>query len=301
MTELLIVAALAILVFGISALLLVTLLLRAPKEAQRTLEIVLSPNRETKSITGRERFLDGVLSIVHGVRTRLRLTPSEKSAEKLAAAGYRRASAPDFYFAAQVFMPILCGWCGSFVHNNPLFWISICGAVGFFAPEFWLTEMVRRRRNRIRRSLPDTIDLLVICVDAGLGLDQAVLRVSEEIAHVHPELQEELHRMRLEQKAGRPRLEVWQNLAARVKLPELTSLVSLLVQADRSGTQITKALSSFADDLRLRQRQRVEEAVAETKIKIIFPLVFFIFPCLFIVLLGPALLNITRDLKNLAH
>jgi tight adherence protein C len=301
MTEFLIVAGLAVLVFGVSALLLFTLFLRAPKEAQRTLEIVLSVNRDNKLITRRERLLDGLLSIVQGVRTKLRLTPNEKSVEKLAAAGYRKASAPDFYFAAQVLLPLLCGWGGSFVHSNSLFWIFICGTVGFFAPEFWLMESIRRRRSRIRRSLPDTIDLLVICVDAGLGLDQAVLRVSEEITHSHPELQEELHRMRLEQKAGRPRLETWQNLATRVKLPELTSLVNLLVQADRSGTQITKALSNYADDLRLRQRQRVEEAVAETKIKIIFPLVFFIFPCLFIVLLGPALLNIMKDLKNIAH
>jgi tight adherence protein C len=295
----LIIAGLAILVFGVSALLLVTFLLRPGKEAQRTLDIVLTSNPETPLVTRRERFLDGILAIVQDVRNRLGLTPSAKAVEKLAAAGFRKASAPDFYFAAQVLLPIACAWAGSLVRDNTVFWVFICGTVGFFIPEFWLTEAERRRRHKIRRSLPDTIDLLVICVDAGLGLDQAVLRVSEEITHSHPEFQEELHRMRLEQKAGRPRMETWQNLSARVKLPELTSLVSLLTQADRSGGQITKALSNFADDLRLRQRQRVEEAVAETRIKIIFPLVFFIFPCLFIVLLGPALLNITHDLTNI--
>lgn len=301
MIEFLIVTGLAMIVFGVSALLLIALLLRAPKEAQRTLEVVLNRNRRDQLITHRKRVLNGLLSMVRDVRIRLRLTPSENSVEKLAAAGYRKVSAPDLYFAAQVLLPMVCGWAGSFARESVLFWVFICATVGLFLPELWLTEMVRRRRHRIRRSLPDAIDLLVICVDGGLGLDQAVLRISEEITRSHPDLQEELHRMRLEQKAGRPRLETWQNLAARVKLPELTSLVSLLIQADRSGTQITKALSGFADDLRLRQRQRIEEAVAETKIKIIFPLVFFIFPCLLIVLLGPALLNITKDLKNIVQ
>jgi tight adherence protein C len=301
MVHFLMLAALAILVFGISASFFLALLLRPPKEAQRAIEIVVGVNRDKRPVLRRERFLDGLLSLVQGVRTRLHLAPSKRAIDRLAAAGYRNASAVEYYLAAQVFFPLVCGWCGGLVKSNALFWGLICGIAGFFTPELWLAWRIRRRRNRIRRSLPDTIDLLVICVDAGLGLDQAVLRVSEELAHSHPELQEELHRLRLEQKAGCPRLESWQNLAARVKLQELTSLVGLFVQAERSGTQITKALSSFADDLRLRQRQRIEEVVAETKIKIIFPLVFFIFPCLFIVLLGPALLKITRDLKDIMH
>ncbi len=299
--QILIVGALAIVVFGLSTLVLVSLLLRPAKEAQRALAIVLRPSEESKPITSRERFLDGILSIVQEVRTRLHLTPSEKSAQQLAMAGYWNASAPDFYFAAQVFMPVVCAWARSLVHENTLFWIFICSAVGACIPDIWLTGIIRKRRDKIRQSLPDAIDLLVICVDAGLGLDQAVLRVNEEIIHSHPELQQELHRMHLEQKASRPRPETWQNLAERTKLPELASLVSLLAQADRFGTQVIKALSTFADDLRLRHRQRVEEAAAETKIKIVFPLVFFIFPCLFIVLLGPAILNITHDLQSLIH
>jgi tight adherence protein C len=299
MIQFLTIAALAIIIFSLSALLLVSLLLRPGKEAQRTLEVVLTSKLETQLITRRERLLDGILSIIQGTRTRLGLTPSEKSIEYLAAAGFRKANAADFYLAAQFLLPLVCAWSGSLLHSQTLFWMLILGMIGYVIPDFWLTEVIKRRRNKIRRSLPDTIDLLVICVDAGLGLDQAVLRVSDEITHSHPELQEELHRIHLEQKAGRPRVETWQNLASRVKVPELTSLVNLFIQAERSGTQITKSLSNFADDLRLRQRQRVEEAVAETKIKIIFPLVFFIFPCLFIVLLGPALLSITKDLKSI--
>jgi tight adherence protein C len=168
------------------------------------------------------------------------------------------------------------------------------------APNFWIMEKAKWRKERIRRSLPDVIDLLVICVDAGLGLDQALLRVSEEIVFSHPDIQQELNRVHLEQRAGRPRLETWENLSARVAMPELSAFVSMLVQADRFGTPIAKTLSTFADDIRVKRRQRVEEAAVKTKIKIIFPLVFFIFPCLFIVLLGPAVLNISSSLKGIA-
>lgn len=293
------IGTLAVISFGTITLLLLPLMLRPGREAQRALEAVLRPAFESRLITSKERFLDGILSVVQDIRARLHLNPSEQSIRKLAMAGYWNASAPDFYFAAQLFLPMLFAWFGSLLHQNTLFWMVIGATIGYFTPEFWLTGTTRKRRDRIGRSLPDAIDLLVICVDAGLGLDQAVLRVSDELASSHPDLQEELHRMHLEQRAGRPRLETWQNLSARIKLPEVDSLVSLLIQSDRFGTQINKALSNFADDIRQRHRQRVEELAAQAKIKIVFPLVFFIFPCLFIVLLGPAVLSIMHDLQSL--
>ena len=172
------------------------------------------------------------------------------------------------------------------------------GAVGYIAPKMWLDRRINKRKERIRRDLPDAIDLLVICVDAGLGLDQAVLRVSDELNHSHPVLRQELQRVHFEQRAGRTRHESWQSLADRTALPEVASLVNILVQSDRFGTQVAKALGTFADDIRQQQRQRAEEAVARLKIKIIFPLVFLIFPCLFIVILGPAALNIAQELQH---
>ncbi|WP_263356074.1 type II secretion system F family protein [Acidicapsa ligni] len=300
MLQILFIAALGITAFCVAGLVVIPVLLRPGKEAQRAMEIVKSDRPDSRVISAKERFEDGLLNIAHDVRTRLGLTISAKSIERLAAAGYRNASAPDFFFAAQCLTPLAALFGGSFMPHDTLFWVFIFGALGYLAPGIWLSEKAKRRRERIRRSLPDTIDLLVICVDAGLGLDQALLRTTEEIVRNHPDLQEELTRVHLEQRAGRPRLETWQNLSDRAKVPELSAFVSMLTQADRFGTPIAKTLSTFADDIRMKRRQRIEEIAAKTKVKIIFPLVFFIFPCLFIVLLGPAYLTILGGLKGLA-
>jgi tight adherence protein C len=160
----------------------------------------------------------------------------------------------------------------------------------------WLKRKTANRRNRIRKSLPDALDLMVICVDAGLGLDQALLRIGEELSASHPDISEEFIQVNLEQRAGRPRLEAWKNLADRSEIEEFTSFVSMLTQTDRFGTPIIRALSRFSEDIRSKRRQRAEEAAAKTKIKIIFPLVLCIFPCIFIVLLAPALLSISSGL-----
>jgi tight adherence protein C len=299
MIEVLFIATLGITAFCIAGLLMLVVLLHPGKEAQRAIDIVRSTRPDRRVISQKERLEDALFRIAQDVRKRLGLTVSEKSIERLASAGYRNPSAPDLFFAAQFLTPLAGAFGGSFMPDNTLFWVGAFAAIGYIAPGFWLTEKIRRRRDRIRRSLPDAVDLLVICVDAGLGLDQALLRVNEEISFSHPALQEELNRVHLEQRAGRPRLESWKNLADRVKVPELTAFVSMLTQADRFGTPIAKTLSSFADDVRSRRRQRIEEAAAKTKVKIIFPLVFCIFPSLFIVLLGPAMLSISSSLKNL--
>lgn len=296
MIEILFTAALAITAFSIVGLLSVPLLLRPSREAQRVIDVVKSTRFDRRVITRRERYQEELLRLAHGLRTRMGLAVSDKSVERLAAAGYRNGGAPDVFFAAQFLTPLAGAFGGSFMPQNTLFWVAMFAALGYLAPSFWLTEKIRRRREKIRRSLPDTVDLLVICVDAGLGLDQALLRVSDEITRSHRELQEELVRVHQEQAAGRPRLETWQNMATRTRVTELTAFVTMLTQADRFGTPIAKTLSSFADDIRLKRRQRVEEAAAKTKIKIVFPLVLCIFPCLFIVLLGPSLLNISRTL-----
>ena len=168
-------------------------------------------------------------------------------------------------------------------------------------PDFWLTWKTKQRKKKIRRSMPDAIDLLVICVDAGLGLDQALLRIGEELTVSHAEINEEFTQVHLEQRAGKMRLEAWQSLAARTQIEEFAAFVSMLVQSDRFGTPIIKALGRFSDELRTRRRQHAEEAAAKTKIKIIFPLVLCIFPCLFIVLLAPAVLSISAGLDGMGH
>ena len=168
-------------------------------------------------------------------------------------------------------------------------------------PDFWLTMQQTKRKERIRRSMPDAMDLLVICVDAGLGLDQAILRVGAELGISHKDISQEFAQVNLAQRAGQSRLDAWQTLADRTKIEELQQFTSMLAQTDRFGTPLTKALNRFSEDLRLKRRQKAEEAAVKTKIKIIFPLVLCIFPCIFIVLLAPALLVVASGMTGLGN
>ncbi|MFT4111382.1 type II secretion system F family protein [Silvibacterium sp.] len=296
--QILFVVALGVMLFCIVAILVIPFMLRGNRESRRVIEALGEKHAEPSISDKVDRLQAGVLRVAQDIRTRLGLSISTRSIDRLAAAGYQGANAPDLYFAAECLVPLAGAFIGSFIPKSTLFWVFILVALGYLLPGIWLTERARRRRDRIGKSLPDVIDLLVICVEAGLGLDQALLRVNKEIAAGHPELQKELARVHLEQRAGRPRMETWQNLADRLKVREVSIFVSMLTQADRFGTPISKTLSTFAEDLRTRRRQRVEEMAQKTKVKIIVPLVFCIFPCLFIVLLGPAILQIVTSLKG---
>ena len=237
----------------------------------------------------------------HGLRVWLRLRESPQIKTRLLRAGLRGPHASDIFFGLRCLTPLLGAFAGSFIESNTIFWVFALSVIGYMAPDVWLTGRTRKRKERVRRSLPDAIDLLVICVDAGLGLDQALLRVGDELAVSHPEIHQELAQVHLEQRAGKPRLEAWQSLAERTGVEELAAFVSMLVQTDRFGTPILRALSRFSEELRMKRRQRAEEAAAKTKIKIIFPLVICIFPCIFIVLLAPALIGIADGLGAMSH
>jgi tight adherence protein C len=284
--------------FLVLSLVLATLLALPSHGTRRLHEAVIS-RRRTLEVSGqKEIFEDTLLKASRKIRASLGLKADKKLRERLFASGFRDPATPDLFFAAQCVIPLLGIFAGSFITENTAFWMCTLGALGYIAPDVWLTGKVRRRTHRIVRSIPDALDLLVICVDAGLGLDQAVLRVGEELHVSHPDIHWELNRVHLEQRAGSPRLEAWQGLATRTKIPEIAAFVSMLAQTDRFGTPIVKSLSRFADDLRLKRRQKVEEMAAKTKIKIIFPLVFCVFPSLFIVLLAPALLSIMSELSG---
>jgi tight adherence protein C len=175
-------------------------------------------------------------------------------------------------------------------------------AIGYhWAQHRALTRLVKRRREKIRKSIPDAIDLLVICVDAGLGIDQALLRVGQELGISHPQITEELLQINREQRAGKPRIQAWADMAARSQLPDIDGFANMLLQTERFGTPIARALSTFADTIRLKRRQLAEEMAAKTTVKIIFPLVLFIFPSMFIVLLGPAVLTILRGMSAMTQ
>lgn len=295
---------LGLIIFGVVALLLTPNLFRPSPEAQRMFEVVKNDKVERadqRTIRGKEQFQDKLLNVASELRIRLGLAENPKLKARLAQAGMHKRASADIFFAAQFLVPISAAVAGSLIGKNTLYCVCAFGVVGYLVPDLWLTRTTSGRRNRIRRSIPDALDLMVICVDAGLGLDQALLRIGGELEVSHPDIHEEFLQVNREQRAGRPRLEAWQNLADRTEIEEFNSFVSMLTQTDRFGTPIVKALTRFSEDIRLKRKQHAEEQASKTKIKIIFPLVLCIFPCIFIVLLAPAILNIMAGLQGMGQ
>jgi len=221
--------------------------------------------------------------------------------QRLIRAGYRRDSALKNFYAAKVLIPmILCVLVTitGLAHASP-FVVYICAVgLGFLAPDFWLGRRIAKRQSDIRRGLPDVLDLLVICIEAGQSLDQATMRTSQELSAAHPAITDELSIVVLEQRAGRARIDAWRNFADRTAVDSVRNLVSVLVQSEQFGTSAAKTLRVHSDTLRTQRRQKVEEQAAKTTIKLVFPLVFFIFPSLFLVTIGPAAITISESFKK---
>ncbi len=243
----------------------------------------------------------GAIALVGGgLRQNISMFRSPRFQLRLLRAGYATSKALDTYSLIRVAAPAAAFVLGACVPVAPAFWMFFLPLLFFFLPEVVLSRLINKRAKRIAKSLPDVIDLLVICVEAGLGLDQATARVAEELAISHPDITEELIRLGQEQRAGKPRLEAWRDMTERLQIPELDAFVSMIVQAERFGTPIARALSTFASNTRMQRTQAAEEKAAKTTIKITFPLVLFIFPCIFIVLLGPAVLSMMHNLGNMS-
>jgi tight adherence protein C len=220
---------------------------------------------------------------------------------RLMQAGYYDENATTVYrvirLVAAVSLPVLTlftltavlGWP---VNTTTIGMTTLALLYGLFLPSFILSRKISNRKARIRRALPDALDLMVVCVEAGLGLNAALQRVGREMELVEPNLSEEMAITNREIRAGKPRDEALRNLGSRTGVDDLKSLVAMLVQTDRFGTSIADSLRVFADSMRTKRRQRAEELVAKAAIKLIFPLLLCIFPALFIVLMGPALIKI---------
>jgi tight adherence protein C len=224
--------------------------------------------------------------------------------QRLQRAGFRNESAVKVFYGSKVLVPILLcllSWATGLINLAGPFVLLIAAALGFLAPDFWLGKSITTRQSKIRRGLPDVLDLLVICIEAGLSLDHATARTAVELKHAQPEVCDELNIVVLEQRAGRPRGDAWKHMAERTDVDCVRNLVTMLVQAEQFGTSIAKTLRIHSDTLRTQRVQAVEEAAAKTTIKLLFPLVFFIFPSLFVVILGPALLSIMESFKGLNH
>jgi len=179
--------------------------------------------------------------------------------------------------------------------DSPVLLVSVT-AFGFFVPRFVLKRIIRNRQLRIKLGLPDALDLTVICVEAGLALDQALMRVGQDLRHAHRELSDELQMVNLEMRAGKPRAEALRNLVERTGVDDIRSLVGTLIQTDRFGTSVAQALRVHSDSLRTERRQRAEEAAAKTTIKMVLPLVLFVLPSIIFVTLGPAVIQLVRTL-----
>jgi len=211
----------------------------------------------------------------------------------LARAGYREAKQVNTYYAAKVLAPAVLCLLATFAGSlplSPLFLYVTAAGLGFLVPDFWLGRLIKARQLSIRLGLPEALDLLVVCVEAGLSLDKAIMRTAEEMRVSQPAIADELALIGLEQRAGRPRAEAWNECAERTGVETVRSLASLIIQADKFGTSVGKALRSQAETLRTRRRQDAEEQSAKTTVKLVFPLVLLIFPSLFVVTLGPSMI-----------
>ena len=176
-----------------------------------------------------------------------------------------------------------------------LLFAAIGGSIAYYMPTRWRGRKIDLRRAEIRNGLPDATDLLIVCLEAGSGLDQALARVAEELEIAYPALAKELEIIGAETRAGKPRIEAFKNFAERTKVDDVRSLVAMLVQSDRFGTSLGQALRTHADTSRTKRRQRAEERAAKLSVKLLFPLVFCLFPAFFTVVLGPAMVQIYRQ------
>jgi tight adherence protein C len=215
--------------------------------------------------------------------------------KRLIAAGYRDDFHVSVFFGSKVLVPLLLIVIVTLVNRESLAgsytWYLVAAGLGFLVPDFWLSRRTKKRRLNIRLGLPEALDLMVVCIEAGLGMDQAILRTSSELQKSQAEISDELGLVVLEQRAGRPREDAWKNLADRTNVDTVRALVATMIQADHFGTSISKSLRSYSDTLRTQRRQQVEEAAAKSTVKLIFPLVLFIFPSIFVVTLGPAVIT----------
>lgn len=217
-------------------------------------------------------------------------------------AGFRRPEAAVTLRAARVILIVVLlssVYFTGFYRFNPIFILGLAVLLGFLGPEIGLNFLVRRRQQALRLALPDALDLLVICVEAGLGLDQSLLFIGQELRLAHPELCEEFDLVNAEVHVGKTRTEALRSLATRTGVEDIKALVATLIQTDRFGTSVAQSLRVHSDDLRTRRRQRAEEMAAKTVVKMVFPLVFFIFPALFVVILGPAVISLVQGFGQL--
>ncbi len=261
------------------------------------LSAVIAPARERSfsSWLRVDRAGDSLKAVVQPFEKVLPKSPKEVSVteKRLMRAGYRDPGAVSVFYGAKVLVPILLSvlaLASGIGRSNAFFVYAVALGIGFLLPDFWLGRQIKKRQLEVRLGLPEFLDLCVVCIEAGLSLDQSLSRSVEELRTSQPEISDELSLVILEQRAGRPRPEAWKNLAERVDIDVIRALATSINQADQFGTSIAKILRVQSDTLRVQRRQNVEEQAAKTAVKLVFPLVLFIFPSIFVVTAGSAII-----------
>jgi tight adherence protein C len=270
--------------------------------------IAMDPSAENEA-DGAEKKGNSALAKLFGKIGRHAPAPKAEdystSRLKFLRAGIRHENALAVHWGVKIFLTVIFPALFIVIRTMVLTTLSyqasmavtvLCALLGFYLPDIWLYHKADERRQKILQSLPDAMDLLVICVEAGMGLDGAINKVAQELGLGNPELSEELQLMNLELRAGKQRTDALKNLALRTNLDEIGSLTTLLVQTDKFGTSLADALRVYSDSYRTQRYQRAEEMAAKLPVKMVVPLVFCIFPSLFLVILGPAAINIYRVL-----
>ena len=273
--------------------------------ASRLKRVVGGP---ASAYSGTERW---IARLARAVRPFAKLSAPEEGYEASALrrrfvnAGIRNSASPAAFFGAKtvlaIALPLLAFVSLTLAHstvqgNALLFWLLLAAALGYYLPNMILSHLVTVRQREIFENFPDALDLMTVCVEAGLGTEAALTRVADDMVHKSAVLSDELRLVNLELRAGAPRDRALRNLAIRTGVEEVDGFVSMIIQAERFGTSIAQSLRVHADMLRTRRRQRAEEAAAKIALKLLFPLIFFIFPSLMLVLMGPAMIQIYRVL-----
>jgi tight adherence protein C len=241
-------------------------------------------------------------AIVKRVMTFVPKSPKQMTRlqRRLAAAGLHKPRHFALYLIGEVVLPVIvfagC-WLAIGGRTGLLFGIP-AAVVAYLLPGLVVERCVKLRQKEIRNGLPDALDLLIVCLEAGLAIDQALLKSAEELRIAYPALAEELHLINIECRAGKPRIEAFKNFATRTKVDDVRALVAMLVQTDRFGTSIAQALRTYAEVSRTKRRQRAEEKAAKIGVKLVFPLVFCLFPAFYVVTLGPAVIKFVHAFSN---
>jgi tight adherence protein C len=243
--------------------------------------------------------------LVKKLGTMMPINPKDANViqRRMVRAGIRNAGAMKYFYGSKallgISLPLMMSLAVSNTSADPankIMAILAAAAVGFFAPNEYVNLRSKKRQKEIRRGLPNALDLLVVCVESGLGLDQAVVQVAKDLEQAHPEISEEFALVNYELKAGKRRIDALRNLGERTAVDDLKKLVAVLIQADRFGTGVAQSLRAHADFMRVQARQTAEEKAAKLGVKLVFPIFFCILPSLFVVTVGPMVIKIMRDL-----